>query len=840
MILGNSGHGNLVASEGVGGTSTVNISNTPHMFAILSSGLYSDKIAAVLRETGCNAMDAHVMDAQPDRPFQVKLPSPLDRTFYVKDWGPGLDDREFRELYTTYGWSNKQKRNDATGAFGLGSKSPFAYTMQNVENSDGYTVETVKNGTRRVYTCYIGDSGTPQVALLHESAADADWPHGLKVTFPVQSADIDEFRQKARQVFQWFKVKPEILGLPAPLATPTFKLNGDFFGLDQVGSSGTSAVVMGNVRYPLRVERLKGLSPEELVIANLVTLFLPLGSVMMTPSREELEYTETTRTTIQKLVGEAAVEIANKIREALETPAATRWEWSRRILSYYENLPSAFKGAQFKVLLTYAGMDTDEVAKISKCVDEREVRVPAWLGDGQFSSSLGDNALEHYRVFHYLNLAGKVRRHEIKEGCTTSSHRRNRDGRPPSFSLRYLDDVTVFVADSEGADACMRDIALDRGRVPLLVVPQKKSNLQGAELYAQRIVDCEALKGIALSRTSLLPAPRAEIEKRAQAKERINMPTRLRMAQNKVEVLNLMTAKVDQIKLGDVADNEKYYLVGNNTRNSWSTVYFNNPEEGMTSGRRETQRNAHERSLRAAQEIAQYLGMNVDRVVLVPRQSTASRLKLAEQGFAPFFSVLNRRVEHCKKLQEIMAVVPKRKQGIEISHIGWLGVFMEGLDKGCQAAAQVLNESPALSGALLKARALCGVYQDCSQAEEELSDALLALRTNVIYHDNPVYRDSAVEPTYVRASRFVQEHPALGLLNLSEFRLLLSAKPEVAARVLVSVFEELASEGVRKRIDVTEATEVRASPRNELYAVMPNQELDPLVAALLKQAKHLD
>jgi hypothetical protein len=561
---------------------------------------------------------------------------------------------------------------------------------------------------------------------------------------------------------------------------------------------------------------------------------------MMTPSREELEYTETTRTTIQKLVGEAAVEIANKIREALETPAATRWEWSRRILSYYENLPSAFKGAQFKGLLTYAGMDTDEVAKISKCVDEREVRVPAWLGDGQFSSSLGDNALEHYRVFHYLNLAGKVSRHEIKEGCTTSAHRRDRDGKPPSFSLRYLDDVTVFVADSKGADACMRDIALDRGRVPLLVVPQKKSNLQGAELYAQRIVDCEALKGIALSRTSLLPAPRAEIEKRAQAKERINMPTRLRMALNKVEVLNLMTAKVDQIKLGDVADNEKYYLVGNNTRNSWSTVYFNNPEEGMTSGRRETQRNEHERSLRAAQEIAQYLGMNVDRVVLVPRQSTASRLKLAEQGFAPFFSVLNRRVENCKKLQEIMAVVPKRKQGIEISRIGWLGVFMGGLDNGCQAAAQVLNESPALSGALLKARALCGVYQDCSQAEEELSDALLALRANVIYHDNPVYRDSAVEPTYVRASRFVQEHPALVLLSLSEFRLLLSAKPEVAARVLVSVFEELASEGVRKRIDVTEATEVRASPRNELYAVMPNQELDPLVAALLKQAKHLD
>ena len=75
---------NMVASEGIQTTSSFGIARTPHMFNILSSGLYSDKIAAVLREISCNAMDAHIMGGEPDKPFQVKLPTTLDRTFFVK------------------------------------------------------------------------------------------------------------------------------------------------------------------------------------------------------------------------------------------------------------------------------------------------------------------------------------------------------------------------------------------------------------------------------------------------------------------------------------------------------------------------------------------------------------------------------------------------------------------------------------------------------------------------------------------------------------------------------------------------------------------------------------
>ena len=224
MKLETNNQSTILSSAGVQTTSAFNIARTPHMFTILSSGLYSDKISAVLREIGCNAVDAHIMHGCAQRPIEVKLPSVLDRSFYVKDWGPGLDDREVTELYTTYGYSSKQDNDDVTGAFGLGSKSPFAYTLENKEDADGFTVEAVKNGVKRIYTCHITDAGAPAISRLYEGPADADWTSGVKVSFAVQSQHISEFHEKAASVYKWFSVRPDIGSLNVPLSKPQCRL----------------------------------------------------------------------------------------------------------------------------------------------------------------------------------------------------------------------------------------------------------------------------------------------------------------------------------------------------------------------------------------------------------------------------------------------------------------------------------------------------------------------------------------------------------------------------------------------------------------------------------------
>jgi sensor histidine kinase regulating citrate/malate metabolism len=106
------------------------------MFRILSDGLYSNKIKAVIREVSCNAYDANVDAGNGDVPIVVHLPNDLEPFFSIKDSGPGLNPEQMVDIYTQYGNSTKTDNNNAIGCLGLGSKSPFSYI-------DSFTVISV-------------------------------------------------------------------------------------------------------------------------------------------------------------------------------------------------------------------------------------------------------------------------------------------------------------------------------------------------------------------------------------------------------------------------------------------------------------------------------------------------------------------------------------------------------------------------------------------------------------------------------------------------------------------------------------------------------------------------
>ena len=110
--------------------SNYSIDATAKAFAILSDGLYSNKILAVVRELSTNAYDSHVAAGCPEKPFDVTLPTSLDHEFSIRDYGTGLSKENCMSLYTTCFRSDKTDSNDAVGCLGLGSKSPFAYTDQ--------------------------------------------------------------------------------------------------------------------------------------------------------------------------------------------------------------------------------------------------------------------------------------------------------------------------------------------------------------------------------------------------------------------------------------------------------------------------------------------------------------------------------------------------------------------------------------------------------------------------------------------------------------------------------------------------------------------------------------
>ena len=58
-----------------------------------------------------------------------------------KDFGVGMSDYEVRYVFATYMKSTKDDKANEIGAYGLGAKTPFAYT-------DAFTIIAIKDGVR--------------------------------------------------------------------------------------------------------------------------------------------------------------------------------------------------------------------------------------------------------------------------------------------------------------------------------------------------------------------------------------------------------------------------------------------------------------------------------------------------------------------------------------------------------------------------------------------------------------------------------------------------------------------------------------------------------------------
>lgn len=307
----------VLGSHGLSETRAFSIRTNAHAFKMLSSGLYSDKVAAVLREIGCNAYDAHVEYGSTQTPIVVKLPNRIDNQFYIRDYGPGLSHKDVMELYTTYFASTKQTSDEYTGAFGLGSKSPFSYT-------DSFSVISVHNGKKRTYSAYLDNNGSPTISLLTETTADPDWSHGVQIGFPVKPGDFTSFESRAQNIFRWFKVKPKIEGASAIREiAPSY--DSTSFAMYTGNINGhTLGAVMGNVFYPVDVTKVEtnrhiGLFAYAGYFPGIV-LKLNIGEVQVAASREELQYDEASKKVLRDKIEEAVrtlgTDIANQLRTA--------------------------------------------------------------------------------------------------------------------------------------------------------------------------------------------------------------------------------------------------------------------------------------------------------------------------------------------------------------------------------------------------------------------------------------------------------------------------------------------------------------------------------------------
>lgn len=300
-----------------------------HIMGVLTN-LYSDAPLAVLREYATNARDAH-QAAGVTRPIEVDLPTALDPTLRVRDFGAGLSEQDILGVYARYGSSTKRGSDEQVGAFGLGSKSAFTLAQQ-------FVVTSVHDGWRTTVLFALGCDGVGSVSVLHRGRTPD--PSGVQVEIGVPQPHL--VRSTAARFFgTWPEGSVLVDG-----AVPVSVRDGAVLTCDglvladqqnEVTADGWH-LVMGGVGYPLPLALLmRAVRTEDVpqVRAALgargyrsVYATVPIGAVDITPSREGLRDTPRTLRAVREVLDSLPARLAAQVQSELDAAdSATRAAW---------------------------------------------------------------------------------------------------------------------------------------------------------------------------------------------------------------------------------------------------------------------------------------------------------------------------------------------------------------------------------------------------------------------------------------------------------------------------------------------------------------------------------
>lgn len=270
-------------------------------FEILTSNIYTHKIRAVIREVSCNAFDAHVAVKNPV-PFDVHLPTYLESWFSVRDYGPGLSQKDINKVYQSFFLSTKTESNEYVGALGLGCKSPLAIC-------DSFTVISFFGGIKYTYSYFKNADSIPQISLITKE--DTKEPNGLLVSVTVPASKRVEFEMEAANVYQYFDMQPNINTDSVKkviLEKQKYLIKTDEYCL--TGKYGTLHAVMGNVAYAVDYS----LNPNNLE----GFIRFDIGDLNFDPGREKLSLDDKTKNAVAAKTSKLSAGIADMLLKQVE------------------------------------------------------------------------------------------------------------------------------------------------------------------------------------------------------------------------------------------------------------------------------------------------------------------------------------------------------------------------------------------------------------------------------------------------------------------------------------------------------------------------------------------
>lgn len=272
---------------------------------MLSTNLYSNQKLACIRETLCNAWDAHIEAKRTDVPVKVTITD--DNELIIEDSGFGIPKDMFEQIYGTFGGSTKRTNTAVTGGFGLGCKSPWAYT-------ESFRVISESQGLKVVYNLVkasVEADGMPAITKVMEMPTERS---GLTVRFQLQAADVEQITEYIRAVamhgdmtvlFSRQGVVSELTKINMSSEVGSYNIENHWF----FAYMGRSSIFVryGAVLYPIlevpatkkAVDLLKQFM-EMVGFKRMVVQAAP-GTLALTPNREALSSSKMTEDGITDL-----------------------------------------------------------------------------------------------------------------------------------------------------------------------------------------------------------------------------------------------------------------------------------------------------------------------------------------------------------------------------------------------------------------------------------------------------------------------------------------------------------------------------------------------------------
>ena len=352
--------------------------NDTMIIKLLRDKMYKNKIGAVCREVVSNSRDANREAGREGTPVCVELTNNLgsllsDEEMYItfQDNGVGISPNRMDNIFLKYGGSTKRDSDKYTGGFGIGAKTPFAYSNEFIIIT---IVEEKGVRTKYEYQAVItsdGKSETSRMMLLGSEITSEQT--GTKVCVPIKQKDRIEFEKELVYVTSLWKVKPILKGFTEETTITILKETKDYiFIKDSSGrdnrsmfGSQTFIALIDEIPYKLEKDKLTDYKELEEIsdrISDKYKLVLKYntGEVSVSGSREDVEYVNDNyekfveKAKIVIIEGEKSIEkFLNSASSYVE--ACTYGNFISQNQSYhYSSLQEEIKGWNVKYLIYLA------------------------------------------------------------------------------------------------------------------------------------------------------------------------------------------------------------------------------------------------------------------------------------------------------------------------------------------------------------------------------------------------------------------------------------------------------------------------------------------------------